>query len=260
MREEKKSLRQQQIEDAAYEVLEAKGYDGTSMLGIARQARASNETLYNWYGDKQGLFQVATGGTLFLDEVADLPLAMQVKLLRAIQEKAVRPVGGSEELGTDIRILSATHKDLAAEVAAGHFRNDLYYRINVIDLLLGVCRADDAYYSQLLVDKFLFMTPEDQLVLRDCMRRGAACVHHPYRAGPFFITLPLNTQPELTEVNLTTLPAASAAPAVVPASADPFQAAIGRIAASERPVANMACWGSPPCRACRAAQPATANP
>lgn len=57
MREEKKSLRQQQIEDAAYEVLEAKGYDGTSMLGIARQARASNETLYNWYGDKQGLFQ-----------------------------------------------------------------------------------------------------------------------------------------------------------------------------------------------------------
>ncbi|MEQ9465434.1 MAG: sigma-54 dependent transcriptional regulator [Haliea sp.] len=84
--------------------------------------------------DKLGLFQAAEGGTLFLDEVADLPLAMQVKLLRAIQEKAVRPVGGGEELGTDVRLLSATHKNLAAEVAAGYFRNDLYYRINVIDL------------------------------------------------------------------------------------------------------------------------------
>ncbi len=84
--------------------------------------------------DKLGLFQAAEGGTLFLDEVADLPLAMQVKLLRAIQEKAVRPVGASSEQATDVRLLSATHKSLAAEVAAGHFRNDLYYRINVIDL------------------------------------------------------------------------------------------------------------------------------
>lgn len=84
--------------------------------------------------DKPGLFQAAQGGTLFLDEVADLPLAMQVKLLRAIQEKAVRPVGGSEEEPTDVRLLSATHKDLAAEVAAGRFRNDLYYRIHVIDV------------------------------------------------------------------------------------------------------------------------------
>ncbi|MDP4916740.1 MAG: sigma-54 dependent transcriptional regulator, partial [Haliea sp.] len=84
--------------------------------------------------DKLGLFQAAEGGTLFLDEVADLPLAMQVKLLRAIQEKAVRPVGAGAEQTTDVRLLSATHKDLAAEVAAGHFRNDLYYRINVIDL------------------------------------------------------------------------------------------------------------------------------
>jgi two-component system response regulator PilR (NtrC family) len=84
--------------------------------------------------DKPGLFQAAAGGTLFLDEVADLPLAMQVKLLRAIQEKTVRPVGASEELPTDVRLLSATHKDLAVEVEAGHFRNDLYYRINVIDV------------------------------------------------------------------------------------------------------------------------------
>lgn len=84
--------------------------------------------------DKVGLFQAAEGGTLFLDEVADLPLSMQVKLLRAIQEKSVRPVGASEEEATDIRLLSATHKDLAKEVEAGRFRQDLFYRINVIDV------------------------------------------------------------------------------------------------------------------------------
>ncbi|OEC35588.1 Two-component response regulator PilR [Pseudomonas cuatrocienegasensis] len=84
--------------------------------------------------DKQGLFQAANGGTLFLDEVADLPLPMQVKLLRAIQEKAVRTVGGQQEIVVDVRILCATHKDLAAEVAAGRFRQDLYYRLNVIEL------------------------------------------------------------------------------------------------------------------------------
>ena len=84
--------------------------------------------------DKVGLFQAASGGTLFLDEVADLPLAMQVKLLRAIQEKTVRPVGANEEQHTDIRLLSATHKNLANEVETGKFRQDLYYRINVIDL------------------------------------------------------------------------------------------------------------------------------
>ena len=84
--------------------------------------------------DKPGLFKAADGGTLFLDEVADLPLPMQVKLLRAIQEKAVRTVGGQQEVAVDVRILSATHKDLAAEVAAGRFRQDLYYRLNVIEL------------------------------------------------------------------------------------------------------------------------------
>jgi two-component system response regulator PilR (NtrC family) len=84
--------------------------------------------------DTPGLFEAARGGTLFLDEVADLPLHMQVKLLRAIQEKTVRPVGSGEERATDIRLLSATHKALAEEVAAGRFRDDLYFRINVIDL------------------------------------------------------------------------------------------------------------------------------
>ncbi|RON25807.1 MULTISPECIES: sigma-54-dependent transcriptional regulator [Pseudomonas] len=84
--------------------------------------------------DKPGLFQAAQGGTLFLDEVADLPLAMQVKLLRAIQEKAVRSIGGQQETVVDVRILCATHKDLDTEVAAERFRQDLYYRLNVIEL------------------------------------------------------------------------------------------------------------------------------
>jgi two-component system response regulator PilR (NtrC family) len=84
--------------------------------------------------DKDGLFQAANGGTLFLDEVADLPLHMQVKLLRAIQEKAVRPIGAQRETHVDVRILSATHKNLAHLVREGRFREDLYYRINVIEL------------------------------------------------------------------------------------------------------------------------------
>ena len=86
------------------------------------------------HADKAGLFQAADGGTLFLDEVAELPLPMQVKLLRAIQEKSIRPVGASAEVPVDVRILSATHKDLAALVDQGKFRHDLYYRINVIEL------------------------------------------------------------------------------------------------------------------------------
>lgn len=85
-------------------------------------------------GDKPGLFQAADRGTLFLDEVAELPQHMQVKLLRAIQEKAVRPVGTLREESTDVRILSATHKDLGQLVADGAFRRDLYYRINVIQV------------------------------------------------------------------------------------------------------------------------------
>ena len=85
-------------------------------------------------GDKVGLVQTAEGGTLFLDEIADLPLHMQVKLLRVIQEKAIRPVGQTAELPVDVRILSATHRDLSERVAQASFREDLYYRINVIEL------------------------------------------------------------------------------------------------------------------------------
>ncbi|MCL1861269.1 MAG: sigma-54 dependent transcriptional regulator [Proteobacteria bacterium] len=84
--------------------------------------------------DKDGLFQAANGGTLFLDEVADLPLSMQVKLLRAIQERAVRPVGAQAEQAVDVRILSASHRDLAKLVSENRFRQDLYFRINVLTL------------------------------------------------------------------------------------------------------------------------------
>jgi two-component system, NtrC family, response regulator PilR len=90
--------------------------------------------------DKAGLVQSAEGGTLFLDEVADLPLHMQVKLLRVIQEKTVRPIGAQHEQPIDVRVLSATHKNLTALVAAGRFREDLYYRINVIEINVPALR------------------------------------------------------------------------------------------------------------------------
>jgi two-component system response regulator PilR (NtrC family) len=90
--------------------------------------------------DKDGLFKAADGGTLFLDEVGDLPLHMQVKLLRAIQEKSVRPVGSQSEVKVDVRILSATHKDLHDLVGRGKFRQDLYYRLNVIELHMPALR------------------------------------------------------------------------------------------------------------------------
>ena len=92
------------------------------------------------HSDKQGLFQTANGGTLFLDEIAELPLNMQVKLLRVIQEKAVRSIGASQENPVDVRILSASHKNLVQLVADGSFREDLYYRINVIELAIPSLR------------------------------------------------------------------------------------------------------------------------
>ena len=118
--------------------------------------------------DKQGLFAAAHHGTLFLDEVADLPLSMQVKLLRAIQEKAVKAVGGVEEIGIDTRILSATHKNLEDEVENGNFRQDLYYRLNVIKLDVPSLeeRGDDIlllaeYFLELIAERW--QMPKAQL-------------------------------------------------------------------------------------------------
>ncbi|MBT9589590.1 MAG: sigma-54-dependent Fis family transcriptional regulator [Thiobacillus sp.] len=90
--------------------------------------------------DRNGFFQAADGGTLFLDEVADLPLSMQVKLLRVLQEKKVRKIGATQEEPVDVRIISATHQNLSALVETGHFRQDLYYRLNVIVLIMPSLR------------------------------------------------------------------------------------------------------------------------
>lgn len=106
--------------------------------------------------DKQGLFEAAQGGTLFLDEIAELPLHMQVKLLRAIQERAIKPVGGHKEIQVDVRILSATHKNLGAEVEQGTFRQDLFYRINVIELTVPPLRErldDLKLLSEFMLEK-----------------------------------------------------------------------------------------------------------
>lgn len=110
--------------------------------------------------DKQGLFQAADGGTLFLDEVADLPLDMQVKLLRAIQEKAIRPVGSQKESSVDVRILSATHKDLEQEIKNNRFRSDLFYRINVIQLNVPPLRDRTSDIPQ-LCNRFLTQFAND---------------------------------------------------------------------------------------------------
>jgi two-component system, NtrC family, response regulator PilR len=106
--------------------------------------------------DKAGMFHAANGGTLFLDEVADLPLAMQVKLLRAIQEKKVRMVGGTQEESVDVRIISATHRDLSQMMDSGDFRQDLYYRLNVIELKMPSLRerpADIPLLAKSLLEK-----------------------------------------------------------------------------------------------------------
>ena len=126
--------------------------------------------------DKIGLFQQASGGTLFLDEVADLPLAMQVKLLRAIQEKTIRPIGDTKEVAVDVRILSATHKDLGRLVQAGEFRQDLFYRINVIELKLPTLNARDSDIP-VLAQHFLRLIAEDWQLETAPELTPAACEH-----------------------------------------------------------------------------------
>lgn len=132
--------------------------------------------------DKLGLFQAAEGGTLFLDEVGDLPLTMQVKLLRAIQEKRIRPVGASDELATDVRLLSATHKSLAREVQAGRFREDLYFRINVIELpvpSLRERREDVAQLAETLLTRIASANGGPRPVLSEAALGTLQSYHFP---------------------------------------------------------------------------------
>ncbi|TDJ64486.1 MAG: sigma-54-dependent Fis family transcriptional regulator [Proteobacteria bacterium] len=130
--------------------------------------------------DKPGLFQSANGGTLFLDEVAELPVQMQVKLLRAIQEKRIRPVGAPQEIPVDCRILSATHKNLAELVADGSFRQDLYYRINVIELKVPALR-ERAADIDLMVDHFLEILSERAGMSRPVLSKRARVALRDYR-------------------------------------------------------------------------------
>jgi two-component system response regulator PilR (NtrC family) len=116
--------------------------------------------------DKGGLFQAAEGGTLFLDEIADLPLHMQVKLLRAIQERAIRPVGAEAEIHVNVRLISATHKNLVDLVAKGAFRQDLYYRVNVIEVRTPPLRSRGADIPMLA----------DHMLVRLCKTTGVAKV------------------------------------------------------------------------------------
>ena len=132
--------------------------------------------------DKQGLFQAAQKGTLFLDEVADLPLQMQVKLLRVIQEKAIRPVGSQQEEPIDVRLLSATHKNLAEEVEQGNLRQDLYFRINVIGLAVPSLRErheDIALLSDYMLQKISLENSLPSCSLSDSALQALEKYHFP---------------------------------------------------------------------------------
>ena len=126
--------------------------------------------------DREGFFQAANGGTLFLDEIGELPLSMQSKLLRAIQERSVRPVGAVNELAVNVRLLSATHKDLAAEVQASQFRQDLYYRLNVIQICVPPLRERRADL-RLISERVLERIARDANVLRAPTLTREALVH-----------------------------------------------------------------------------------
>jgi len=127
--------------------------------------------------DKKGLFEIANGGTLFLDEVADLPLMMQVKLLRAIQEKAIRPVGGHQEINVDVRILSATHRNLAEGVKQGTFREDLFYRLHVIELIVPPLRERQADILLLAKHILQYLAKQNSVILPTLNEQAIAALN-----------------------------------------------------------------------------------
>lgn len=134
--------------------------------------------------DRQGYFQAAKGGTLFLDEIGDLPVPMQSKLLRAIQERVVRPLGSAQEDTVDVRIVSATHKDLSAGVASGVFRQDLYYRLNVIEINVPPLRERREDLPALCKDLLGRICRESGLHMPDISAHILASLHaHPFNGN-----------------------------------------------------------------------------
>lgn len=134
--------------------------------------------------DRQGYFQAAKGGTLFLDEIGDLPVPMQSKLLRAIQERVVRPLGSAQEDTVDVRIVSATHKDLSAGVASGVFRQDLYYRLNVIEINVPPLRERREDLPALCKDLLGRICRESGLHMPDISAQILASLHaHPFNGN-----------------------------------------------------------------------------
>lgn len=132
--------------------------------------------------DKQGLFVAANGGTLFLDEIAELPVSMQVKLLRAIQEKAIKPIGELNEIPVDVRILSASHKNLQHEIKSGRFRQDLYYRVNVIELIVPTLAerlSDVPLLAQAILDKLIRQQNRNPVHLSQAALKALRAYHFP---------------------------------------------------------------------------------
>ena len=180
--------------------------------------------------DKKGLIQSAEGGTLFLDEIADLPLHMQVKLLRVIQEKAVRPVGEQLEVGVDVRILSATHKSLSKLVVEGKFREDLFYRVNVIELRVPSLRERPADVPE-LANSVLMRLSRRTKVIPPMLREDAmaALVSYAFPGNvrelenilERAITLTTSGEIGIGDIQLRT-PAAIASPVSHPSSAAPL--------------------------------------
>ena len=157
--------------------------------------------------EREGFFQAADGGTLFLDEVADLPLAMQVKLLRAIQEKRVRKVGANTEEPVDVRIISATHQDLSRCVAAGRFRQDLFYRLNVIELRVPPLRErrEDIPALASVTERYLqsYAFPGNVRELENLLERALA-----FASGDLIRVEDLGLRPAVLEAELETAVAA----------------------------------------------------
>jgi two-component system response regulator PilR (NtrC family) len=171
--------------------------------------------------DKQGLFEAADGGTLFLDEVADLPLHMQVKLLRAIQEKVIRPVGSQKEQPVDVRIISATHKDLAKLVEEGAFRQDLFYRINVIELTMPPLRERSGDIRLLAGRILARLGLDDDEPLRIDDEAMACLERHPFPGNVRELENTLERAATLCDGNVIT-----AADLALPGSAEVVEAAI----------------------------------